>query len=648
VGALGLPTHLGPDEGLVRYGVYTFPKYTFTTEIKCIPEWDSARRTVIYSNILISLRTHLTGRDIGDATRALVQVLNRPALPFVYTGHGYNFGVNVSGVKDVRWGPKPSARIETLGPNAAILHFTVEAALPDAPGARFSGALLEFGYTVGYDRDPAGYTTRRVIGYLRIPMTRNGPNDRRLPDNIDSYLEDVYPAMIPEFRRTPGTWELNAAKDGAEFTVVDEQMPPNKPPPGCVFATARHDLQTTPGRMLEWNGVISGEYEIARNGVATIANARDAFFAVCKDRINHTIDTLSRSELVAQTAGGVRLFAVPVSFGMSEPDIYGRTRANYSLSYKVTGASLRAMLQASGMHRPTPGNDWRRWVQSLGPVLGARGHAGLTFSIEDDRIVDLFQPAPPVIQLGTRPPRAGQNFGDIPRDVFPEPTPDGSWIYFRNGCFLEVDGGVSEVRTLPTEPRTAQGDVYGTTAGRSAAAVATATAIGAITGAFPSDVAANADFYFPPARTAAQKKHGGGSQRQAPQRRAIQGGVLFVRGEALRARYGIPCPAIERWGDATLTPANRRDRGEGFWTDVVGNAIWPITYAKWNLRFILDTIPAGQPPALPNPLQGGGGASEAGQTGRGDPLRDAERGAAGVAGALGAAAAAAVGSLFGG
>ncbi len=604
-----------PNEGVVSYGGWRFPVTTFTTGIDAKPEWDRAGRTVIFTRFRISLVAYLTGRDIGDATRAVVQVLNRPALPFVYAGPGgYNFAVNTGAYKDVEWGPKPSARIEPLGGgNAALLHFAVEASVPDHPSARMAGAPMEFGYAVGYERDDAGYTTRRIKGYLRIPMSRNGPNDRKLPDNIDSYLEDVYPAMIEGFRRTTKTWDINAAKDGADFTVVDEQMPPNIPPPGVVYASGSHDCQSTPGKMNEWNCVCEASYEIARNGVATVAAGRDHFFAILKDRINFTIDTVSRSESVVQVGGGrATVVAVPVQFGMREPDLFGRTTVHYVMRYLVAGASLRTMLQGSGLWRPVPGSDWKKWATSLGPVLGPRGHAGLAFSINDDKIVDLFQAVPPAINLSTRPPQRGQNFNAIPRDVFPEPTPDGSWIHYRNGLFLEADNGVVEVRTLPTEQREAAGDVYGTGAAAPIGAIGTgiSAAFGAFDKLFPA-VAANPTFFFPPPRKPEQQKQGGLKQRQVPQRRGRQSGTLFMRGEALRARFAIPCPTLERWGEATLTPANRPDRGEGFWTEVVGNAIWPITRARWNLRFVLDTIPAGSPPALPNPLMGGGGAAAA-------------------------------------
>src|SRR5262249_28740959 len=122
-------------------------------------------------------------------------------------------------------------------------------------------------------------------------------------------------------------------------------------------------------------------------------------------------------------------------------------------------------------------------------------------------------------------------------------------------------------------------------------------------------------FFFPPPRTPEQLKKGGNRQPQQPQRRARQGGAIFLVGSALRVRYAIPAPALTRWGEAELIPANRADMGEGFFTGVVGNSLWPIIGASFKLRY-LPTFPVSDsPPVLPNPLQGGGGRAAENATG---------------------------------
>lgn len=631
-----------PDSGEVSYGGYRFPSHTETTAINVVPQYDAAGRTVVYNAIRISLRAILTGSAIDAATRAVTQVLTRPAMPLVYRGRGYGLYVNVGAVRDVRWGPKPvDATLKPLGGgNAALLTWTVEVNVPDAPSARYTFFPMEFNYSLTFDIDEAGYTTRTYTAYVRIPLTRANGLSRTIDDSADRLLEQIVPPLVPGFRRIPPSRTLSEDKCRLDVTCQDVQMPPNVPPPGAIDASASHTLTSTPGKLFEWTGTIEGTYEIARNGTATAAVARDSFFALCKDRIGQTIQRVSSgqtSELrTAGTGGGTKPVVIPVSFSMAEPEIYGRTKARFSLTYRVVQASLRDMLQASGMWRPTPdGRSWQAWAAPLEPVLNPRGHAGLVFTPNDDRIVDLLQPVPPSLALLGQLNRRGRSAGTIPRDVFPEPTPEGSWLEYTNAVYIETDSGVVEVRTLPTEPREAAGDLYGSSAGRSAAAVAAAAALGTITGTFPADVTANADFYFPPARKPDQQKRGGLAQKQAPQRRARQGGRLYMVGRAVRVRYAIPEPTATRWGEATLTPANRPDRGEGFWSAVVGNALWPVVAARWRLSFLMDTVPAAAAPALPNPLQGGGGADAAALPNLGDVLAGATQLGNAAGGALG-------------
>jgi hypothetical protein len=600
-----------PDDGLVRYGGFTFPANTETTGITVIPQYDQAGRTVVYNRIKINLRCVLAGTAIDVAVRNVVRILSKPAFPFFYAGRGYGLGVNVGGVRDVVWGPKPSeATVKPLGGgNAVELTWSVEVAIPDCADARYQFGALEYNFSLNYDIDASGYTTRTYSGHLRVPMTRRAPNDRRLPDSVDSYREDVYPPLILGFRRIPGSWAINAAKDTINFSCQDVQMPPTAPWPGIVECSADHTLSCPPRQFYIWNGTISGTYEVARNGTATIADARNAFFQLVKDRINYTRRTLAGGGSELRTSGASKSSAtvMPVSFSMTEPNIYGRTVAKFSLSYAVNNAKLQDMLVASGMWRGAPGGrDFKGWADSLkGTVMSARGHAGLTFSVNDDRIVDLCQPGPVTLDLGGRTPGRDFGSGPIPPDVFPEPDPDSSWVVYTNSIYLETDNGTVEVRTLPTEAREAGGDLYG-----GATPAATNAGLGAFEGIYTAGQQTS-PFFFPPPRKPDEQKKGGLDKKQPPQRRARQSGALYMIGRAVRIRYAIPSPTATRWGTATLTPANRADRGEGFWTGVIGNAVWPVSAARWRLRYLIDLPPSGTPPVLPSPTFGGGGAAGA-------------------------------------
>lgn len=605
-----------PDYGVTSYGEYTFPSNVETTSLSVVPQYDQAGRTVVYNRIRIAVRAVLTGTAIDAAVRAVTQVLTKPAQPLRYTGRGYGLLVNVGTVKDVRWGPTPTeATVRPLGGgNAAELTWAVEVHIPDGPSAYYTHAPMEFNFSLSYDIDASGYTTRTYAAFVRIPLTRAFPADRAIRDTADRLRESIVPPLLPGFRRIPGTVTISDDKTRADVVVTDTQMPPNVPPQGVIEASASHTVHSVPGQIVRWTGTLEATYEIARNGATTVAAARDAFFALAKDRINHTIDTISAGQTTElRTNGGgaaAEAVVIPVSFSMSEPELYGRTKARFSLTYVVNNANLRAMLGASGLWRPVPGSNWQRWAAGLGPVLGARGHAGLVFSPNDDKIIDLLRPSDPRPGLLSRLNEVGRHLADPPQSLFPDPKPERSWLEYVCAVYVETDNGVVEVRTLPTQARTAAGDVYGRP---TAAGAAISSAVGGAFAAIPGVLgkALENPFYGPMRETFLGGAGKDALAPQAPQRRARQGAALWLIGHAVRVLYAIPAPTAERWGDAVLTPANRPDRGEGFWTGVVGNAIWPITAARWRLRYLMDRPPPAGAPVVPNPFRGGGGADAA-------------------------------------
>ena len=605
-----------PTSAVIRYSSYTFPSNVETTAYHCRPQYDQAGRTTVYNEITLTLRAIITGTNIDAAVRAVEQVLTKPAYQFVYAGSGCFQSINVGSVRDVVWGPKPTGfSFKPLGGgNAAEITWSVKVCIPDWPSARFETSPLELGYTVSYDVDASGYTTRNFNGYVIVPTTRANPTSRTLSDSADRLRESITPALLPGFRRASHSAHLSLDKQRLDLTVVDQQLPPNIPPAGIVECSASSAFGSIPGTLdTKWQGHIEGTYEIARNGKATMADAIQPFFAMVRDRLAHTKETLARLNPVLSSSGQAKEPTVmPVSFSMSEPEIYGRTKVKLGLTYFVGGTDLASMLQASGFGRPVPGtNKWRAWADSMGPVIGPRGHAGLLLAPNDDRIVDLLQPTPPNLALiGNLNQRAAYGQSQDRGPVFTDITPENSWLYYMISTFVETSNGVVQVHTLPTKPRTAKGDVYGKpSAGGGVAAGAIGGAVAAIPGVLQQVFDANPVFYGPLKQ--AFLGDGGLDVKQEPQRRGRQSARLLLLGAALRVRYAIPAPTAEKWGDATLTPANRPDRGEGFWTGVVGSTLYPVTAAKWRLSYLLDTIPGAGAPVIPNPLFKGGGVDAA-------------------------------------
>jgi hypothetical protein len=606
-----------PTVGEISYNGYEFGPNTETLSVNVKPAYDRAGRTVVHSVFSLTVRTILAGTAIDSAVRTIVRLLTKPACPLVFTGRGLPLAINVAGVRDVLWGPKPQVvSVRPLGGgNAVELTWTVEVAIPDCRDAVYQNELAELNFTMSFDIDQAGYTRRSYDGFVRIPMTRIAPKNRQLPDSVDLYRNDINPPLLPGFRRTDRSFTISEDKCTLTFSVRDEQMPPNVPPEGIVVAQASHSLASTPGKLVEWTGTLSASYEIARNGRAKVSDARDAFFALLKDRVGYTLATVPKASRERELRGGSggsasssdkggtkQATVVPVSFTMSEPNIYGPTVCQFSCVYRVIGATLRAMLQASGLWRPAD-RDWAAWSESLGSlVLGPRGHADLVFSPNDDTIVDLCGP-PGYADLTTGAGRRGQQFLDIPEDTFPEPEPESSWLGYENALFFRINNNLVPITPLPEKKRDAQNDIGGKLPnvppppGLFDAEDATKPPVGT-QGYNPGDAGKNAgDPFFDPDGYNA-KRGGKNVQRKA------QSANLVMIGRAVRVRYAIPMPTLDKWGDAKLTPANDGRRGDGFVSGVVGNVGWPVVGARWQLNFFCEKIPDAPLPILPGPFDG--------------------------------------------
>lgn len=586
------------DPGISKYGGYTFPVETETTGISVVPQYDQAGRTVIHNTYTLTLQSYLTGRATDASVRAIVQQLTKPAYPFIYAGRGLGVAVNVGGVRDVVWGPKPqSCEIKPLGGgNGVLLTWRVSFCIPDCSDATYAFAAMEYNYTLQWSIDEGGYTRRVYSGFIRVPMTRGrSPQDRVIPDSADVYREQINPPMIPGYRRIPGEFTISQDKCRLDFSIQDVQFQTNVPPPGIIKADADHQLSSTPGKFYEWNGSLNATYELAIGSGATPADARDAFFALLKDRVGWTMYALSLKggpNLPPNPgAQGGKLdnagnyAVIPVSFTMSEPSIYGPPVCRYAVTYRVTGASLRDMLLASGLWRPTPDGNWVAWAASMQNTLGPRGHSGLIFNPGDDSIVDLCNGNAVDIDLSNGGNKSPGGFQGIPSDTFPAPTPDASWLDYKCHTYMEVDNNNVPITTLLTKPGKAVNDILG------------GLALGAI-GAVPGrEWIPELDFFTPPVKNVPPEDVPGGDVQRRKQKM-----YLHLTGSAARVAYPIPCPLAASWNGSPLTPCNRLNKGEGFWAGVIGDVGYPVYGARWNLRYFVEEVPTAVLPVPENPL----------------------------------------------
>jgi len=637
-----------PDIGAIVYNGFTFPVETETTDVSVKPVYDQAERTVVASRISLTIKTIInaaTFSALESTIEAIIVRLTHPSKPFVYRGRGLPIAINVLGTRDVNWGPKPRVvQFKPMGGGrTAELIWTVELEIPTCYSASYVGPM-EFNYSLTYDIARNGSTTRTYSGHVRIANNRAGANSRLPTDSADYYRDQIYPDLLPNFRRIPGGFTLSTDRSTLEFRIVDEQFGPNIPPQGIIEVSAEHSISNSPQSYYTWTGTISATYEVARNGAATENDALNAFGRLCKDRIGYTLWRMGQGtspppppppsgnfgydakgnwkppeananpippgvpqpgSLQTTSTKSPTRTVLPVKFDFSEPEIYGQSiKCRYSLTYSIIGVPIGEIMSISGMWRPVPDGDWRLWAASMGNAISPRGHAQLIFDVREDTIVDLCRPA---IDEGELAERAANRPTWVRPwlenlSVFRPPTQDSSWISYKNTFRIETDDGTIHVSTLPSKP-----------VKPGLATIRVMTRDGKVRD-IPANEAKNFIARNPGSAIYAQSmasfaaQFGMNAANGFAEVCSIQKRkpfvVLYMTGEALRLNFPIACPELMDAGGVTPEPANRTNKGEGFWTGVVGNAGWPVVGAQWNLRYILPEMPKGKVELPPNPLEG--------------------------------------------
>lgn len=587
-----------PDTGAITYNGFTFPVETYVESLSVRPIKDQAGRTVVHNEIDLTVSTLLAAQPTDTIVTNAIRRLTTPAAALTISGRGWPLAVNTAsrGPKDVQWGPWP-AMIDVRpwgGGNATRLTWSVQVKIPLCADAVYEGPA-EYNFALDFEIDNGGYTKRVYSGFLRIAATRRSPGDRNIPASADAFRERAVPPPMIGFHRTQ-SYHLSEDKLTLRLTVTDQQQP--KPlPVGCISASSNHSLAATPGKLFQWTGTLNATYELARDADPSLA--RDNFFAIAKDRVRHTIRSL----------GTKNVGVIPVQFNFGEPNLFDRPGATFTLIYRVNAASLRDMLQASGLWRPVPGASFRLWQASVAGVLGPRGLANLTFNTNEDRIIDLCRATtiPQAIKGDeTVTTRSLRSFID---DTFPTLRPDNSYTHYENRILVSADQGNVVVNTLPTRPFT---DRELTSApGSSSFGLGGSGGLGGPGG---SGILPGID---------GGKLGNDDLGETTVQQRAKPTLYLHMEGSAVRAGgFPIPCPELTDFNGSRPVPCNRPDRGEGFVSGVVGNANGPVIAARWRLRYAVEHLKKGGPPVAPAPLDGqdspilqGGSGESPGSTG---------------------------------
>jgi hypothetical protein len=572
-----------PSLGTCFYNGIEFPANVETTQFRCTPMYDSAGRTVTSSTFLLELKAIWASDGGTDFIMSIVvPALTQPASPLVYTGRGFSdVRINLGGDQDVNWGPKP--RVVSLKPVGAGLSvemvWQVEWNVPTCSDRVTVGFPMEFTYSLMWNIDREGYSTRTMKGKVVIPQTRLNRNSRVPYTSADVWREKIAPAKLPGFQRTQN-YELSEDRRTLSFTITDEQLPPELPPEGCLDAEGEHSLSSDPGKTNNsWTGSLSASYRVAAG--ASVAPAVKAYFAILNNRVKLT-----------RGAGDLKGPVTPLQFTMSDK-FYGKTKTvSFRCSYRVVG-KLSTLLKSGGLWQPLPKeatstpDAYLTSLTRLG-VNDPRGTASLVFSPgTDDAIVDLCRAGMPQSPKSRNLPpdnpintlldlaalfRLGGGGGGI-EDIFPPPTTDKSWLKYDAAVTIDGDSGIVQAKVLPTKPLNSSDkysfDAYG-------------NRLPASNGKDPNPLSPS-------------DGQGTGIQRRTSD-------TLYVRlhGEAMRVGFQIPVPTLQSINGVQPTLILGGREGRAFTQAIIGNTLYPIYWAKFNLLYVIDN-PDALGGALPVP-----------------------------------------------
>lgn len=581
-----MPTNL-PVSGTNSYNGYTFGVMTETLSVNGRPVFDSAGRAVIYVIWQLQIKTKIAAANSNASTDAELEtmrtLLTAPGGALNYSDKGFgDLKINVNGqnVKDVMWGPK------CLGFNAILkaddklweVTWSVEVAIPECSAATYENAIMELCYGVSYTIDRSGYTTRVITGHLQIAQTRLFQADRRLRFDADFYRDKIWPALLYGFRRSGSQFTLSEDKCRLDYSITDEEMPPNYPPKGVINVTASHTIHNSAAQAFGmFTETLEATYEMAKG--FSPSDALDYFLDLFSSRqfpaglvagnagVGNAAAAAAGGALAAavpapapQAGGGAQIVngtIMPVAFSASEPEIYGRSIAKFSMTWTKNLSTIEKFF-VDTLWATVPNSDWNLWSANANGALSYRGVAGLKFNPDDDILVDLCQNRTPFV---SQPPPRNSRLSSTQRklrDLFPPPPAASSWVFFRNQLFVDYQSQDIVHAPLPTTP-----------------------VLTIDPGPPPNDFTTSG-WNVP-------------QQINAPkliiQKRGAPVFVVTMRGEACRANFPIPIPELLRVGGVPVFEIDQKPEQNG--QEVVADVGYPIYWAWWERRYQLLSAPSG-------------------------------------------------------
>lgn len=470
----------------VTYNGFTFPD---RSDFKVSEEYryDDAGVTIVATRFRLTVTSIIISTDpssdvyAGTSVQAARQKLSQPGQELIIEHDGFGPTLDVNSyssypVKDIAWGPKPRIIVwEPIGHTMSVeIVWEVEFEIPVCNGtserAKFNGVAAH-NYSVNFQFDKRGYTTRTINGYIEIALTRSSQLNRLLQDSVDNYRDELIVPKPNNFHREV-SWNCSEDKRRADYTITDSEIDsPNVWPAGVVNIQAQHTLS--------WQRQLLGKFQQTLSAVIELApdQPKERAWLIFKQLFTRR---LYFSDPTANIINSLQIVE----------DIYAN-RVAFQVSWHVlAGLDLERVIQSAGLFQPVcnpdVGETWTAYddsIKHLQPFRGISGKnravAGLRHHYESDKILDLcdnqnvpqtLDPTRPA-QSPTYPSSSGYvrptspygYLNEQPSGVFynKKPDPERSWLVFNaqlelsdnTPCFMAVQLAENDLDSVDFDPK---------------------------------------------------------------------------------------------------------------------------------------------------------------------------------------------------
>ncbi|MEX2176189.1 MAG: hypothetical protein WD872_17640 [Pirellulaceae bacterium] len=543
---------------LATVGTLSYNGYTFdgASQVSVHVEFvnDDAGRTVIYHKHTITVRFMVNDTNGTDGDMQNIRArLSKQGQALRFLGHGFGDDLSVnysgSGLRDVKWGPKPKIlHWEPVGSdNTCEVIWEVETCVPvcNTSGVHRTTGIMALNYSVSF-RIERGLTTRVIDGYLEIAQTRLLAST---PDCADMYRHYINPFLPLEFERVDSDWRVSLDKSRLEFSITDRQIPSrNAYPDHVTKIDAEHRVSWVRGNKggMHLRNTITANIELGRtvqNQHISPSYAWQIFGTLVRQRIDYA-RAQNKFVMLEEVIASEELFGPGHSF---------------SASYRML-MSVGEIFDfgKSGIWQPVGGTDWGRWRTSMARMYDNRGVAGLTQLPAGDAIIDLCVSSPSINWNAGNPAPPPPTPTQTP--TFQNQRPPANQSYLKLKMQTIVNGRSPVVRQAimqaPPQTQTPNQTIHSTDGANFGAA--------------------------------------GGVDDILQAAGRVRNAVVLV-GSALRAGYEIPRPGLVSVG--TQTPVEVAGQ---FASDTAGIFFGlPVYRASWALLYDLPNSPGTVHP-LPN------------------------------------------------